>query len=168
MLARGRTALKAARGESGPLVGVCEACGQPMVAALGSSLAPIEIRLSTRAGEVVVQGPVVRGPDGDRIEPDDAEAFLAHELRTPWVGRYLADLRHVPFFLVLLPIVVGWFAAGLFVLSFLASVYQGPAPAVSGSPGYYVSPTGYDGTRRPQPKPEPEPEPTGDAGDAPR
>jgi len=141
VLARGRTALAAARGSTGPVVGVCGACGQLQVAEAGSGLPPIEVRLDTSDGAVVVQGPVVRGPGGV-VSPDDAEAFLVERLETHWSEGLAGDLGRLPFFVVLLPIVAGWMAAALFVLSFLAAVWEGPAPAVQGAPGYYESPTG--------------------------
>lgn len=141
VLARARTALASARGETGPVVGVCEACGQLLVAEAESPLAPIEVRLDTPDGAVVVQGPVVRGPQGP-ISADDAEAFLVERLAPRWSDGLAADLGRLPFFLVFLPILVGWIGAALFVLSFLSAVWEGPAPAVTGSPGYYESPTG--------------------------
>lgn len=141
VLARGRTALAAARGDEGPVVGVCGACGQLLVAEPGSLLLPIEVRLDTPDGAVVVQGSIVRGPEGV-ITADDAETYLEERLGESWTKGLAGDVARLPFFIVLLPIAAGWVAAALFVLSFLSAVYQGPAPAVSGSPGYFESPAG--------------------------
>lgn len=138
-LARGRTALRAARGESGPVVGVCEACGQLLVAPPGSRRVPIPVRVDTRDGPVTVQGTLVRRGDAV-IEPDEAEAWLTERLGGRWYDGLGHDLSRLPFFLVLVPVFAGWIFAILFVLTFLAAIWQGPAPAVQGAPGYHESP----------------------------
>ncbi len=102
---------------------------------------PVAIPLGEEGGEVLIHGAVVRGPAGV-MSADDAEALLEAQLGRRWYEGLGRDLGKVPLFLVLVPILFGWIMAGLFVASFLASVIQGPAPAVQGSPGYYQGPAG--------------------------
>lgn len=124
--ARGRTAIAVAGDPAHHVVGVCSACGQLLVGPAAMPAMPVD--LATPAGRLRVADGRIEGPDGP-LDAEAADAFLEASYGDPRWFPWLGDLVYAPFFVVLVPIVVGWIFAALFVISFLAAISEGaPSP----------------------------------------
>lgn len=123
---RGSTALRAWAGETGPVVGVCEACGQLLVAE-EPGLAPIAVRIDTPEGPLRIDRRV-EGPVRE-MTVDEAQAFLDRQylptLRDTAVGWARDAPRLLLFFGMLGPLV--FLIGGITLLSsfFWALAMQG-------------------------------------------
>jgi hypothetical protein len=127
---RGKTALSSFTGEIGPVVGVCEGCGQLLV---GDDRAwpRMEVRIDSERGPLLV-GEQVRTASGP-IGVEEAQAWLRAQFREPWGLATLGQIGQTSMLLFLLPIAMLWGMGALFVLSFFAALWQGPAAPVSGT-----------------------------------
>jgi hypothetical protein len=127
---RGRTALRSFTGDSGPVVGVCEGCGQLLV---GDDRAwpRMEVRIDSEQGPLVV-GEKLQTSAGP-VGVEEAEAWLRARFEEPWALSVLGQLGRTSMLLFLLPIAMLWGMGALFVLSFFAALWQGPAAPVSGT-----------------------------------
>lgn len=131
-----RGALRAAA-EGRVVVGVCDVCGQPTTTAR-SALSDDDVVVLEVEG---AEGPLVLGASGPvlagaPVDVDAAATWLddAHPHR-PLEG-WRSDLSKLPLFLVVVPFVVGWFAAAIFVIAFLAAIWEGPPAPVMDTPGF--------------------------------
>ncbi len=132
-LARGRVALDAWEGITGPVVGDCPACGQLLVAD-DRALAPASVTLETPRGPIVVGARIV-GPSGPMTSAD-ARALLEGALAVRPGAGLLADVGRVSIFgFFVIPLAM-WMVGIVFVLTFLAAVWEGPVAAVSGVAGF--------------------------------
>jgi hypothetical protein len=147
---RGRTALASFRGEIGPVVEVCSQCGQLMVAR--GDLPRMDVRVDTPEGSLEIAAKIT-GPDGE-MTADDADAWLEQQYKVPFTKGLLGDLGRSSFFLVLLLPFFAWLGSMVFVVSFLASIWEGAPEAVRGVPGYDVV-SMPEGTPTPVPEPIP-------------
>jgi hypothetical protein len=134
---RGRVALAALAGEVGPVVGTCPACGQLLLAEEVTGEVPrMRVRIDTPAGALSIHEDIT-GPDGTTWTREQAEAFLRETYRIPLSQSLPGDVGRSALVLSLLaPFFVAWVLAGLFVLAFLAAIYEGPQDAVMGTPGF--------------------------------
>jgi hypothetical protein len=121
-LHRGRTALAAFEGVTGPVVGVCESCGQLMVADEPGP-APIEVRVDTPQGALVV-GPSLTLA-GQPIRPEAARAFLDRQYPAPSVLRFAGQLPQIALLASMLGPVLLFVACVLAIWSFLGAAWQG-------------------------------------------
>ncbi len=133
---RGLAALAALAGETGPVVGVCAGCGQMMIAAQGSELEPMRVRVDTPRGALVVDVDGIEGPGGESLDREAAEDFLEEQYRVPFTRGLLGDVGRSTMFLGLVFPFLLWLMGIGFVLSFLASIYEGVSPSVRGLPGF--------------------------------
>ena len=126
---RGRTALRAWAGEVGPVVGVCEGCGQLLVAEEPGPR-PIAVRIDTPGGPLHVDR-VISGPVREMTR-EEAEAFL-DEQYVPSIGErargWAAELPRLTLFLGMLGPAVFLLGGVLVVMSFFWAL------AVQGVPG---------------------------------
>jgi hypothetical protein len=141
--ARGRTALRAFAGETGPVVDVCSGCGQLLVAQ-GGALPAIEVRIDTPKGALVVGREIV-GPAG-KLTREEAEAWLEAQYKVSMTEGWLGDLGRLSMFIVIVPPFLLWLGGMMFVAVFLAAIYEGAPDAVQGTPGF-------DMMRQPAPGP---------------
>lgn len=123
---RGTTALRAWAGETGPVVGVCDGCGQLLVAE-EAGLAPIPVRIDTPEGPLLIDRRV-EGPIRE-LSREEAQAFLDRQY-LPTLGQTLrswaADLpRMTLFFGMLGPLVFCMGGASLLMSFFWALALQG-------------------------------------------
>lgn len=127
--ARGLTALAAARGEGGPVVAVCEACGQLMVA--DDATAPgIDVRVDTPHGPLSVNGGRVTGPHGP-LSDEEAQAFLREQYEVSEYADWRRDLLRLPLFFGMVgPLVLLVFCV-MIVWTFFAGLVQEPPAAVT-------------------------------------
>ncbi|MCB9664748.1 MAG: hypothetical protein H6732_11590 [Alphaproteobacteria bacterium] len=125
-LARARALVRAAR-DGLRIAGVCEACGHLLLGpADGPDAGPMEV--ATPRGVLASRAGVLEGPDGV-LSAEAAEAWLDGAEGRPWLRRLPGELARLPFFLVLLPIALGWVLAAMFVVSFLAAIVEwAPTP----------------------------------------
>lgn len=132
--ARARAALAAVRGDRGAVVGDCPACGQPLHLVEGT-LPWADVSVETDAGVLRFGDDGIHGPSGP-LAAEEAEALIDQRFPRRRFEGLAGDVGRMPFFLVLLPPILGWGLAALFVLSFLASIVQGAPQAVQGTPGF--------------------------------
>lgn len=96
---RGRTALRAWTGETGPVVGVCEGCGQLLVAE-EPGLSPIAVRIDTPEGPLVIDRRI-EGPIRE-LSVEEAQAFLDRQY-LPTLRQTMGGwLREMPMLLLFL------------------------------------------------------------------
>lgn len=138
--ARGRTALRAFAGETGPVVDVCSECGQLLVAAT-PGLAGIEVRVDTPLGALRVHEQIT-GPGGP-MSREEAEAWLEAQYKVPRMRGVWGDLGRLLFFVTVVPPFLLWLGSMLFIAVFLAAIYEGAPDAVRGT-------VGFDMARQPQ------------------
>lgn len=139
--ARGRTALAAQAGETGPVAGVCEGCGQLLVAETGEPLEGLptqRVRIDTPQGRLVV-AETVQGPDGP-MDRAAAEAWLEAQYKVPITRGLLGDLGRSVFFLGLLGPFLLWLFSMLMMGTFFAAIVEGAPEATRGSPGFDANP----------------------------
>lgn len=108
-------------GELG-LVGVCAACGGPLLGPPGPPLSPTWTLVDrTDRFEVPLDGSPIRGPDGPWTETR-LEAFLAARYAPrAESGGLFGVIAILPFFLIVIPWLLGMAFALLFIIGFLTS-----------------------------------------------
>ncbi|MCB9680015.1 MAG: hypothetical protein H6733_00960 [Alphaproteobacteria bacterium] len=111
----------------------CPACGQ-LLFTRDAGPPSVAVRLDTPDGPVSVADGQVLGPTGP-LSPEAALSLVDTHFAPRITDGLAGDLGRSVFFVGLLPIVIGWVFAGLFVLSFLAALYQGtPGGDTAGAP----------------------------------
>lgn len=147
---RGRTALQSVQGEIGPVVGMCEACGQLLVAEGAMEGVPsMLVRIDTPQGALLIDRDSVEGPTGP-LTPIQAEAFLAGQYKPPMLEGMGQQVMAAALLTGLIGPFLVWVFAVIAVTTFLLAVYQG-------MPGPVASPLGYDENGRTLPKTPPAP-----------
>lgn len=128
--ARGQDALRSFAGEVGPVVGICEACGQLLVAEEDEGIAPIEVRVDTPKGALVV-GRTVRGPQG-ALSVEEAKKFLASQYHEPVLPALLAQVPQVMLLSTMTAPVLLFVACVLAITGFILAAWNGLPPVVRG------------------------------------
>lgn len=127
--ARGKDALRSFTGEVGPVVGICEACGQLLVTD-EPGISPVEVRVDTPKGALVV-GRTVRGPQGE-LTVEDAEKFLASQYHEPLFPALLAQVPQVMLLSTMTAPVLLFIACVLAITGFILSAWNGLPAIVRG------------------------------------
>ena len=131
--ARGKDALRSFTGEVGPVVGICEACGQLLVSddvRDEPGIAPIEVRVDTPKGALVV-GRTVRGPAGE-FTVDEANEFLSKQYYVPVLPGLIAQLPQVLLLSTMGAPVLLFIACVLAITGFILAAWNGLPPIVRG------------------------------------
>lgn len=132
---RALTALDAFEGKKGPVVGVCEVCGQLMcLEHAGGDIPSMPMSFPSEHGELSV-GQTLRGPKGD-MTPDEAREWLEEAFPSPKPPGAVKKSMSAFFFLMLMGPFVVWIFAIVFVVNFFLTLAQGQNPAVQGLPGF--------------------------------
>lgn len=127
--ARGKDALRSFAGEVGPVVGVCEACGQLLVTD-EQGISPIEVRVDTPKGALVV-GRTVRGPHGE-LTVAEAQKFLASQYEESVIPGLIAQVPQVMLLSTMTAPVLLFIACVLAITGFILSAWNGLPPIVRG------------------------------------
>ncbi len=131
--ARGLNALKALE-EGRAVVGICSACGQPLVLESGEA-EPQTLEIPAPVGTLRIT-PEGAFLDRQPLDIEGARAWLEEQYPAPPMGGVLEGAVRLPFFAVLLGPLALWVLAVILVVARIVTIAQGIAPEVEGAPGF--------------------------------